>query len=128
MTIGERIKEIRLALGQNQREFSKTLDISQPALAMLETGQRDVNKRHISIICMKHGINRDWLEKGEGEMYEIPIEEEAEIISELIEKDNPIYDLVKDIVRKYKKLDPKSKKVLEDFCQDLMSKDERRSK
>lgn len=33
-----------------------------------------------------------------------------------------IYDLVKDIVRKYKKLDPKSKKVLEDFCQDLMNK------
>ncbi len=30
-------------------------------------------------------------------MYIIPIEEEAEIISELIEKDNPIYDLVKDL-------------------------------
>lgn len=37
-------------------------------------------------------------------MYIIPIEEEAEIISELIEKDNPIYDLVKDLWEN-KKLD-----------------------
>lgn len=49
-------------------------------------------------------------------MYIIPIEEEALIISELIEKDSPVYDLVKSIIKIYKDLDVKSQEVLEQFC------------
>lgn len=76
MIIGERIKEIRESLGQNQRDFAKTIDISQPALAMLENGQREVNNRHISLICLKHGISEKWLKTGEGEMNAANCQEE----------------------------------------------------
>lgn len=69
MTIGERIRAIRKKNGQNQRDFAKSIDISQPALAMLEKGQREVNNRHISLICIKHGVNEEWLRTGNGDMY-----------------------------------------------------------
>lgn len=68
MTIGERIKIVREDLGKTQRDFAKSINISQPALAMLEKGQREVNDRHISLISMKHGINEEWLRTGKGKM------------------------------------------------------------
>ncbi len=118
----DRIREIRKNNKMNQAEFGAKLGVKGNTIGNYELGLRNPSDAVIFSICREFNINEEWLRTGKGDMYIIPIGEEAEIISELIEKDNPIYDLVKDIVRKYKKLDPKSKKVLEDFCQDLMNK------
>lgn len=126
--MNKRIKEIRKREALTLKQFGKKLGVSDSAISRIENGDRNLTEQMLLSVCREFDVNEEWLRTGKGDMYIIPIAEEAEIISELIEKDNPIYDLVKDIVRKYKKLDPKSKKVLEDFCQDLMSKDERRSK
>lgn len=120
--MNNRIRKIRKSLGMTQEEFSNALGLSRNFISQIESGTKNPSNRTKNDICRLFSVSEKWLETGNGDMYIIPIEEEAEIISELIEKDNPIYDLVKDIVRKYKKLDPKSKKVLEDFCQDLMNK------
>lgn len=119
----DRIREIRKNNKLNQAEFGAKLGVKGNTIGNYELGLRNPSDAVIFSICREFNVNEEWLRTGKGDMYIIPIAEEAEIISELIEKDNPIYDLVKDIVRKYKKLDPKSKKVLEDFCQDLMNKD-----
>ncbi len=120
--MNERIKEIRKKEALTLKQFGKKLGVSDSAISRIENGDRNLTEQMLLSVCREFNVNEEWLRTGKGDMYIIPIEEEAEIISELIEKDNPIYDLVKDIVRKYKKLDPKSKKVLEDFCQDLMNK------
>lgn len=128
MTIGERIKIIRENLGQNQREFAKSIDISQPALAMLEKGQREVNNRHISLICMKHGISEEWLRYGIEPMKK-PIEDDvAECIEDLLSTDNPFYDIIKGIMITYKKLDDKSRKVIENCSEELAKELVERSK
>ncbi len=88
MTVGERIKTIREHLKQNQRDFAKSIDISQPALAMLEKGQREINNRHISLICMKHGISEEWLRTGKGEMYNIQTDDYTNISVD-IDKNDP---------------------------------------
>ena len=117
----DRIREIRKNNKMNQAEFGARLGVKGNTIGNYELGLRNPSDAVIFSICSEFNINEEWLRTGKGDMYIIPIEEDAEIISKLIEKDNPIYDLVKDIVRKYKKLDLKSKKVLEGFCQDLMN-------
>lgn len=69
MTIGERIKKIRESLGYNQRDFSKSIKIGQSTLAMLENGKREVNDRHIMLICTVYNINETWLRNGNGNMF-----------------------------------------------------------
>lgn len=120
MTIGERIKIVRKELGQNQRDFAKSIDISQPALAMLENGQREVKNRHISLICIKHGISEEWLRYGIEPMKK-PVEDEiAECVEDLLSTENPFYDLIKGIMKTYKKLDDKSQEVLTTFSEELL--------
>lgn len=67
MTIGERIKMVREKAGKSQRDFSASIKISQPGLAMFENGQREPKEIHIEQICIKYGVNPDWLRTGEGE-------------------------------------------------------------
>ena len=120
MTIGERIKIVRKELGQNQRDFAKSIDISQPALAMLENGQREVKNRHISLICIKHGISEEWLRYGIEPMKK-PVEDEiAECVEDLLSTENPFYDLIKGTMKTYKKLDDKSQEVLTTFSEELL--------
>lgn len=119
MNTGERIKIVRKSLGQNQRDFAKSIDISQPALAMLENGQREVNNRHITLICMKHGISEEWLRYGIEPMRR-PVEDDiAECVEDLLSTNNPFYDLIKAIMVTYKKMDDKSKKVLNNFSEEF---------
>lgn len=110
---------MRKSLGQNQRDFAKSIDISQPALAMLENGQREVNNRHITLICMKHGISEEWLRYGIEPMRR-PVEDDiAECVEDLLSTNNPFYDLIKAIMVTYKKMDDKSKKVLNNFSEEF---------
>lgn len=67
-TIGSRIKEVRDYFGYTQKEFSADIKIGQSTLAMLESGSREVNDRHITLICMKFGVNEEWLRTGIGSM------------------------------------------------------------
>lgn len=119
MSIGDRIFKIRKEHKLTQDDFAKKIKLSKNFVWMLEKGERVPSGRTISDICREFSVSKEWLETGNGDMYIIPIEEEALIISELIEKDSPVYDLVKSIIKIYKDLDVKSQEVLEQFCVDL---------
>lgn len=119
MAIGERIKIVRESEGKNQRDFAFSIKISQPTLAMFENGQREPKDIHIEQICLKYGINEKWLRTGEGEMYNMPEDKTAAVVSELLEESNPVYDAVISIVQTYQKLDEKSQKVLDNFIKEV---------
>lgn len=69
MTVGARIKEIRLNAKLNQSEFAERIGIGQAALSALEKGIRNVVDRNIILICEKFNVSEQWLRTGEGEMY-----------------------------------------------------------
>lgn len=67
-----RLKEIRKTLGLNQTEFAASLDMGQTSYSAVETGGTRLTDKNITLICLKHGVNEEWLRAGIGEMFTKP--------------------------------------------------------
>ena len=85
MTINERFKAVRNALGKNQSEFAEALGFAQTGISMIESHKRDVSDRHIKAICSIFNISEHWLRTGEGNMY---VESEASLVDSLAKQMN----------------------------------------
>lgn len=73
MTIGERIKKLRKALGLTQQEFSDRLKVSRSNIATYEVGKNNPADAVISLICREFNVSEAWLRTGDGEMFvELP--------------------------------------------------------
>lgn len=99
----------------NQEEFAERLNLSRNFINQVENGKRNLSDRTILDICREFNINEEWLRTGEGEMYDIPIDDLALVVSDLIEKSDPVYDIIVDILKTYGTLDDKSKSVIQNF-------------
>ena len=82
-TINQRIRQVRLALELNQRDFCKLLSLSHGYIAGIETGVREVNGRVIKLIISELGVSEEWLKTGTGEMFASPKvdEKSAKLVS-----------------------------------------------
>lgn len=116
----ERIKSIRKSLGLTQEQFSDKLNLSRNYIAQLEIGTKVPSDRTISDICREYNINEQWLRTGEGEMYDLPEDRTAAIVADLLDKQSPAYNLIINIIDKYRKLDPVSQSVIDKFLDDLL--------
>ena len=119
--MNNRIKNFRKQLNLTQEEFSSRIGLSRNFIAQIETGAKNPSDRTISDICREFGINEEWLRTGSGEM-RIPVEDEAvAAVSDLVEKSNPLYDVIKGIMVAYQKLDGPSREVIDQFILDAVS-------
>ncbi len=69
MTINERVKAVRKALGLSQAAFAKRIDLGQAAVSMLEQETNSVSERNIRQISRELNVNETWLREGTGEMF-----------------------------------------------------------
>lgn len=76
--IGFRVKLLRNQEGLTQKEFSKKLFISQSYLSGIEKDNIIITDKLFRLICLEFGVNPQWLNSGEGEMYEDVFENEPE--------------------------------------------------
>lgn len=121
--MNERIKALRKELKLTQQEFADKLNIKRGAVANYEIGRNEPIDAVVSLICKTFNVDEGWLRSGEGNMFlELPEEdEEAAYVSELLEDvDNDMYKIIKEVMRTYSKLSPKSKEVLCDFSAKLL--------
>ena len=122
--MNERIKELRKALKLTQQEFADKLNIKRGAIANYEIGRNDPIDAVISLICKEFNVNEEWLRTGQGEMFrELPEEDEvAAYVSDLLEdtEENPLYDIIKEIMHTYNELSPKSQEIIRDFSAQLV--------
>ena len=117
-----RIKELRKNLGLNQTQFGERLGIKQTTVAGYGTGAKNPMDTIIKSICREFNVNEEWLRSGNGEMFNpLPEDEEVAVyVSELLEdKDNPLYQLIVDIMVTYSQLSPQSQEALRDFSAKL---------
>lgn len=68
MTVNERIKLLRTALGLTQRRFAEPLHMTQNTISSIENGSRNANERLLDNICRNYGANPAWMRTGEGPM------------------------------------------------------------
>lgn len=123
----ERIREIRKALKLTQVEFGKKIGVKGNTVTNYETGLRNPTDAVLLSICREFNVNEMWLRTGEGDMFQIPDDEDAALISEVLENpDDKFYQMLLNMVRTYKQLSPESKKVAEDFIDQLFENSKNR--
>ena len=81
MSIGERVRELRNALGMTQLQFADSVTMKRGSIASLEAG-RPPSDQTIRIICAEFSVSEEWLRNGKGEMF-IP---EHDAIGDLIKE------------------------------------------
>ncbi|WP_195269928.1 helix-turn-helix transcriptional regulator [Eubacterium sp. 1001713B170207_170306_E7] len=70
--MNKRIFELRKKLKLNQEDFGAKIGLSKSAISSIEKGDRNVNERHITMICSEYNVNETWLRTGIGEMFVKP--------------------------------------------------------
>ncbi|GHV26634.1 hypothetical protein AGMMS4952_07060 [Spirochaetia bacterium] len=70
--IHQRLKKLRTVLDLSQRKFSKHIYISQGLYGEVELGHREASDRIIQLISSRFNVSKDWILKGEGEMFAAP--------------------------------------------------------
>lgn len=123
-----RFKELRKAIGFTQEELAEKIGLSRSYINLIEMGKKIPAERTIKDICRTFNINEKWLFEGEGEMFLPELDEEAVFVSQLLsDDDNPLYDLIKDVMKAYCELGPKEQEVLKMFALKLKDKQKKES-
>ena len=121
MAQGERIKELRKALNLTLEKFGERLGVGKTAISKLEKGERNLTDQMCKSICREFNVNEAWLRDGEGEIFQIPDDEDAALVSEILENtDRRFYQAVLNIVRTYSQLSPESQSALDVFVDQLL--------
>ena len=66
---GDRLKLLRKTIGLTQEQLAQRLGIGKAALSMIETGKAALSSRNKNILVQELNVNPDWLDGGEGEMF-----------------------------------------------------------
>lgn len=67
-TINERIAAVVKASGMTKTAFAEKINVSQPHVSRMVSGESIPSDRTISDICRVFGVSETWLRTGEGEM------------------------------------------------------------
>ncbi|QDW25450.1 helix-turn-helix transcriptional regulator [Pedobacter sp. KBS0701] len=101
-SIGDRIKQSRLALGLSQADAAKKLNISTPAFCKIETGQTDLNISRLLQISKTFKV--PVVQLIDSQSGGDPSAELSALKKELIEKEEEINKLRKKVIDLYDKL------------------------
>lgn len=123
---GQRFKEIRKELKMSQEELAKSLTLSRTFVAQIETEIRQPSIRTLSDVCRIYNVNKDWLESGEGNMFnELSWEDEvASIVANLFEeKDEDDRIFKTELIKYISKMDTEQITMVRDMCRKLTKKE-----
>lgn len=70
MTQGERVKEVRKALGLTLDKFGEKVGVKKQTVSRIENGVNNVTDQMVLSICREFNVNYDFLMNGEGEMFD----------------------------------------------------------
>lgn len=107
----ERLKIMRSRIGITQAELASSINLAQSTVGQIEKGARNLTERVASDICRVHGISKDWLLYGLGEMKIKTPSSAMEQLRQEFNLDNFTYNLVYE----YLKLDEEQRKTIRDF-------------
>jgi transcriptional regulator with XRE-family HTH domain len=124
--MNERIKELRKTLGLTMEKFGERLGVKSSAINKIEKGMNNVTDQMFVSICREFKVNEDWLRDGTGEMFKVPEDETAAIVSTLLEEsdDKEFYKMALRIVGQYNQLSLEDQDAVDRLCERLLSEQE----
>lgn len=124
MTIGERIKQVRMANGLSQEKFGAKIKIKGPSVSTIESGKSNASDQTISLICKEFGVSESWLRTGEGQMEEPEAEDEkiAGFIGDVL-KGKP--DARRRLISALARLDPEDWDLIERMIEKVSGDEEK---
>ncbi len=66
---GERLHQIRKALGLTQFEFAKIINSSNGHVSDMEKDRKNIVDSTIELLTLKCNVNEEWLKHGKGDMF-----------------------------------------------------------
>ena len=124
MSQGQRVRILRKELDLTLEKFAKPLGVGKTAISNIENESRNLTDQMIISICREYNVNEEWLRSGEGEPFKKLSKEEeiASYVEDLLSDgtENPLYEIILEIMRTYSELTPKSQEVLRDFSRKLL--------
>lgn len=91
MSINQRVKEVRQALGMSQAKFAKALSMSNGYIAGIELEHNRVNDRIVKLMGFILNVNEQWLRTGEGCMFDKVPDPLTELASSTFKELKPVY-------------------------------------
>ncbi len=69
MTIGERIREVRLSRPDKPslEKFAERLGITKGSMSLIENGKNQPSDQTVRSICREYGIREEWIRTGTGQ-------------------------------------------------------------
>lgn len=119
MSMADRISAIIKEKGLTKSAFAKKINVSQPFVTQLTSGDSSPSDRTIFDICREFDVNEEWLRTGEGEMF-IPLTRNqiiTDFAADLIREEDG--DFKKRLIEALALLDEKEWDVLEGLAKKL---------
>ena len=108
---GERLFQIRKALGMTQIDFAKTLNSSNGHVSDMEKDRKNITDSTIELLKLKCNVNADWLRTGTGEMF---VRTPSSTMEQLRREFN-LDEFSFNLVYEYLKLGGEQRKAVRDF-------------
>ena len=121
--ISERFKQLRDELGKSQTEFGAGIGVSRSVINNIERGVTEPSDVFLNHLCDVYNVNREWLETGEGELFDKS--EQLDETTKLIESisDSPA---MRSLLATWAQLSDENKAVFERFAADYVQDYQRR--
>ena len=115
--ISERFKQLRNELGKSQTEFGAGIGVSRSVINNIERGVTEPSDVFLNHLCVVYNVNREWLETGEGDMFEptTQADETARMIESISES-----PAMRSLLATWAQLSDENKAVFERFAADYV--------
>ena len=113
MSVGNRVKTVRKALGISQEKFGNQIGISKVAISDIENEKTSLTERNARSICREFNIDYFWLTEGTGEMFiEFP-----NVTIDMIVNDYKLDETDRILIETYLNASADERKYLKSFLQ-----------
>lgn len=118
-SIGERIREARKEKALTQDALAKQAEISKNYIYLIESGRENPGKNAIRDIAKILGVAENWILTGENPKNPPENESAAYVEALLGTEENPLYDLIRAIMKTYSELKPGDQDAVKSFAKNL---------
>lgn len=126
MTIGERIKEIRMHADNGNKltleKFGNRISLTNQAISAMESGRANPSNATIDLICREFNVSKEWLLTGKGEMNDLPENEEIKMLMQFSKRTDLPANILKAAIKYYLMLDEAGRDLLEERIDEAIKK------